>query len=338
MNNKKTAFVTGATGLLGNNLVRALIEQGWRVRALVRSEEKGRRQFGDIADIELVIGDMCNVPAFAKRLTGCDVLFHTAAYFRDNYKGGSHWEELKAINIEGTGHLLEQAYRADVRHFVHTSSIAVLNGEPGALLDETCLRSTDNADAYYRSKILADQVALDFLQCHPDMNGSLVLPGWMWGPGDLGPTSSGQLASEVLRGKLPGLVPGSFSIVDARDVAQALILAAERGKRGARYLAAGRHMTMRELVPLLGNIAGVKTPSRVLPLPLLYLLATLQEAYARISGKPVLLSLATVRLMVREANRSHFNPAKSERELGLVFRPLEQTLQATLDWMRKRNA
>ncbi|MCP1104027.1 SDR family oxidoreductase [Serratia nevei] len=334
MSDTKTAFVTGATGLLGNHVVHALLAQGWQVRALVRSEEKGRRQFGDIAGIERVTGDMKDVAAFADRLAGCDVLFHTAAYFRDNYKGGNHWHELKAINIEGTGHLLEQAHRAGIRRFVHTSSVAVLTGAPGQLLDETCLRRPENADDYYRSKILADDVVLDFLRRYPDMHGCMVLPGWMWGPADLGPTSSGQLARDILHGKLPGLIPGSFSLVDARDVAQALILAAQRGQCGGRYLAAGRHMTMQELVPMLGSIAGVKTPTRVLPMILLYALAVLQEAYSRLSGKPILLSLATVRLMMREADRSHYNPAKSERELGLSFRPLEQTLVDTLSWLR----
>lgn len=330
----KTAFVTGATGLLGTNLVRELVSQGIAVKALVRSLEKGRKQFGTTEGIELVAGDMTDVNAFAEHLHGCDVLFHTAAYFRDNYKGGSHWAQLKAVNITGTEHLLNQAYRCGVRRFVHASSIAVLNGEPGAPIDETCLRRPQDADDYYRSKILADDIVLEFLRQHPQMNGSLILPGWMWGPGDLGPTSSGQLANDVMHGKLPGLVAGSFSVVDARDVALAMILAAERGRRGERYLAAGRHITMHQLVPLLGKIAGVKTPKRTLPMPLLYVLATLQEAYSRLSGKPVLLSMATVRLMVKEANRSHFNHAKSERELGLTFRPLEQTLQDTLAWLR----
>ncbi|MNG71456.1 3 beta-hydroxysteroid dehydrogenase/Delta 5--_4-isomerase [compost metagenome] len=338
MMNMKTAFVTGATGLLGNNLVRELVAKGCHVKALVRSLDKGRRQFGSIEGIELIAGDMADVAAFAAHLQGCDVLFHTAAYFRDNYKGGSHWSELKAINVDGTERLLEQAYRAGIRRFVHTSSIAVLNGEPGMPIDETCLRRSEDADDYYRSKILADEVVLAFLQSHPDMNGSLVLPGWMWGPADLGPTSSGQLANDVMNGKLPGLVPGSFSVVDARDVALAMILAAERGKRAERYLAAGRHMTMQQLVPLLGKIAGVQTPKRTLPLPLLYIIAALQEAYARLSGKPVLLSLATVRLMVKEANRSHFNHAKSERELGLTFRPVEQTIGDTVTWLRNHAA
>ncbi|POA31739.1 MULTISPECIES: SDR family oxidoreductase [unclassified Pseudomonas] len=330
----RSTFVTGATGLLGNNLVRELIAGGYEVKALVRSRAKGEQQFKDLPGVRLVVGDMADVDAFAASMQGCDTLFHTAAFFRDNYKGGSHWEELERINVTGTQRLLEHAHAAGIRRFIHTSSIAVLDGAPGTSIDETCLRDEADADDYYRSKILADRVVLSFLEDHPDLHACMVLPGWMWGPADSGPTSSGQLLNDVVRNKLPGLVPGSFSVVDARDVALAQIAAAQHGRRGERYLAAGRHMTMAELVPLLGKIAGVKTPLRQLPLSLLYALAFTQELYARLTGKPILLSMATVRLMVREAGRTHFNPDKSKQELGLRFRPVEQTLTDTLAWYR----
>ena len=333
--NNTTAFVTGSTGLLGNNLVRELVGRGIAVKALVRSIAKGQQQFSGMAGVELVLGDMTDVAAFAQSLQGCNVVFHTAAYFRDNYKGGSHWSALKRINVDGTQQLLEHAYRLGIRRFVQTSSIAVLNGVPGTLIDETCLREIADADDYYRSKIMADQVVLAFLKQHPDMHANMVLPGWMWGPSDIGPTSSGQFVNDVVLGKLPGLAPGSFSVVDARDVSLAHIVAAERGRRGERYLAAGRHIMLTELVPLLGKIAGVKTPTRRLPLPLLYTLAVVQELYARITGKPILLSLASVKLMVKEADRSHFNHSKSERELGLTFRPMEQTVADTVAWYRQ---
>lgn len=106
--------------------------------------------------------------------------------------------------------MLEHARCAGIRRFVHTSSVAVLAGEAGQLLDETCLRREEDADDYYRSKIMADHAVLDFLQRYPDMHGNMVLPGWMWGPADLGPTSSGQLARDVLLGKLPGLIRAVF--------------------------------------------------------------------------------------------------------------------------------
>ena len=331
----RNAFVTGATGLLGNNLVRELVARGYSVKALVRSRAKGEQQFNDLPGVELVAGDMADIEAFAASLQGCDTVFHTAAFFRDNYKGGSHWEELEKINVAGTRDLLQQAYRAGIRRFVHTSSIAVLDGPPGTAIDETCLRAEADADDYYRSKILADRVVLAFLETDPQMHACMVLPGWMWGPGDMGPTSSGQLVNDVVNGKLPGLIPGTFSVVDARDVAWAQIAAAKNGRRAERYLAAGRNLTMRQLVPALGRIAGVKTPARQLPLPALYLLAAVQEVYARLTGKPILLSMATLRLLIREEHRTCFNHRKSEQELGLSFRALELTMSDTVTWYRE---
>ena len=173
-----------------------------------------------------------------------------------------------------------------------------------------------------------------FLDACPDMHACKVLPCWMWGPGDTGPTSAGQLVNDVVRGKLPGLIPGSFSMVDARDVALAQIAAATQGRSGERYLAAGRHMTMAELVPVVGRLAGVRTPTRHLQLPVRLYIVSVQEMYARLTGKPILLSLATLRLLVREKDRTRFDHRKSEQVLGLSFRALELTIADTVAWYR----
>lgn len=328
-----TAFVTGATGLLGNNLVRELIAEGWHVRALVRSSEKAARQFAGL-DLEIVTGDMRDVPGFSNALRGVDVVFHTAAYFRDSYKGGSHWDALQATNVEGTRALLHHVWRAGVRRFVHTSSVAVLRGAPGQLIDETMLRDERDADDYYRSKIIADRVVRDFLDQHPDFWAAMVLPGWMHGPGDIGPTSAGQTVLDVALGRLPGVPPGSFSVVDARDVARAMILANRQGRRGERYLAAGRHMTMADLLPLIAQATGAKAPTRRIPLLLLHMIAAGNELYARMMGKPVLLGWAMARTIATENDRSHYNPAKTERELGLEFRSVVETLRDEVTWFR----
>ncbi|RKE84717.1 SDR family oxidoreductase [Rhizobium sp. AG855] len=329
------AFVTGATGLLGNNLVRELIAAGWRVRALARSLDKARHQFENL-DVETVHGDMADVQGFAKALSGVDTVFHTAAYFRDSYKGGRHWDALYAANVTGTEHLLHAAYREGVRRFVHTSSVAVLHGARGVLIDETMLRDERNADDYYRSKILADRAVLAFLHSHPDFWASLVLPGWMHGPGDVGPTAAGQTVIDVALQRLPGVPPGSFSVVDARDVARAMLLANEKGRRGERYLAAGRHMTMSELLPLIARKTGARAPVRSIPLWLMRVLAAGYEVYARLTGRPVLMSWAMARTVARENERSRYDPGKSERELGLRFRPVEETLGDEVAWFRAK--
>ncbi|WP_295947982.1 NAD-dependent epimerase/dehydratase family protein [uncultured Bartonella sp.] len=246
---KKTVFVTGAFGLLGNNLVRQLLAKGYHVKALVRSRQKANKQFAPHDELDIIQGDMTDVSSFESHLNGCESVFHTAAFFRDNYKGGSHWADLENININGTKSLLDAALKAGVKQFVHVSSIAVLDGEAGSLIDETCDRNIENSDDYYRSKIISERTVREFAALHPTMKCYYILPGWMWGPGDMGPTSAGQLALDVMNGKLPAIVPGTFSVVDARDVAAALIMVTLKGKPGERYLAAGHHIQMKTLYP-----------------------------------------------------------------------------------------
>lgn len=328
----QTVFVTGATGLLGNNLVRALIAKGMTVRALVRSRHKAREQFHGLSNIEIIEGDMQNVADFADSLVGCDALFHTAAYFRDSYYGGRHWTLLERINVKGTNDLLNAAYAAGIRRFVHTSSIAVVNGPRGALIDESMKRDVSEADDYYRSKILCDRVVSDFLLRHPDMFGVFVMPGWMHGPGDIGPTSAGQFTLDFMQRKLPGIPPATVSFVDARDVAAAMISAVDNGRRGEHYLAAGRHTSMRDLMRMYQEVTGIPAPIRAIPPLLLWIVAGCQEIIARISGRPALLSVATVRIMRREIDRSHFDHSKSEAELRLGFRPITETIRDEVDW------
>lgn len=327
------AFVTGATGLLGNNLVRELVVRGVRVRALTRSLEKAKQQLAELP-VEIIAGDMSNVADLAPALQGVDTIFHTAAHFRDSYKGGKHWATLYRTNVEGTRELLSCAYRAGVRQFVHTSSIAVVTGPKGSLINESMSRDEQNADDYYRSKILAEREVTGFLGSHPDMWAAMVLPGWMFGPGDAGPTSAGQLVQDFVQRKLPGIPRATFSVVDARDVARAMIAVVEYGRRGERYLAAGRYMTVTEICRCLETVSGVKAPSLSLPLPVLHVVGAAFEAWARVSGKPVLMSLASVRLMAQERGRTRFDSSKAERDLGIRFRPVEETLRDVVNWYR----
>lgn len=332
MMSTQTAFVTGATGLLGNNLVRELVKLGWTVKALARSREKAVRQVGDLAGVEIVVGDMTDVNSWSKHLSGTDVLFHTAAHFRASYQGGNHDAALQRVNVEGTRDLLAAAYKQGVRRMVHTSSIAVLDGPRGAVINEEMTRKLPERDPYYRSKVLSDMEVFTFLDQHPDFFATFVLPGWMHGPGDVGPTQAGQTVIDFVSGKLPGVVPATFSFVDARDVALAQIAAAARGRRGERYLAAGRHLNMADLFSHLQKVSGVKAPTRRVPAALLFTIACFAELQARITGKPALLSLATVQIMMQERDRSRFDHSKSERELGISFRPVEETLADEIAW------
>ncbi|MDF3837909.1 SDR family oxidoreductase [Cupriavidus basilensis] len=332
----KTAFVTGSTGLLGSNLVALLLSQGYAVKALARDAAKARRQLpADAGDrLSVVVGDVRQRQAYEDALQGVDVVFHAAAHFRDSYKGGRHWPQLYETNVLATGQLLDAAYRQGVRRFVHISSIAVLRGGTGQLLTEDDLQTDVGAvDDYYRSKIEADETVYRFVAAHPDMRACLVLPGWMHGPRDAGPTSAGQFVLDYLQGKLPGVIDAAFSVVDARDVAAVALAASERGVPGRRYLAAGRPLHMRELMAAMEKVSGRAAPTRAVPRWLLFVVAAVQESYARLTGKPVLLSMATVRNIAQDHGR-RFSGERIQQEFGLGFRPLEQTLSDELDWLR----
>ena len=154
----------------------------------------------------------------------------------------------------------------------------MLDGPPGSVIDETMARALADANDYFKSKILCDHAIHEFLARHADFQATFVLPGFMFGPGDIGPTASGQLVLDFARRKLPGLVPGSFSVVDARDVAAFSVAAAERGRRGEKYLCAGRHMTMYDVAAHLERATGTRAPRRRIPFGLLFAIATGYEA------------------------------------------------------------
>ncbi|EHJ53232.1 SDR family oxidoreductase [Streptococcus macacae] len=327
------AFVTGATGLLGNNLVRALLKENIEVTALVRSMDKAKQQF-DQLPIHLVQGDILKPESYKDYLADCDSLFHTAAFFRDSHKGGKHWQELYDTNITGTLDLLQAAYDAGIRQIVHTSSIAVLKGEPNQLIDETMSRDPSTKIEYYRSKILSDQAVHNFLDKHPDAFITFVLPGSMYGPGDMGPTSTGQMILNYMQQKLPGIIKASYSVADARDVADIHILAMKYGRNRERYLAAGRYMTMEEVMKTLEKVSGIPAPKKRIPMPLLRLFAIWNEIYHFITGKPILVSKDLVELFNEEYQRTHFDQTKMKNELGGQFRPVEETMLDTIKWYR----
>jgi dihydroflavonol-4-reductase len=330
------AFVTGATGLLGTNLVRLLWEQGHGVRALVRSREKAEATF-DGLELEIVVGDMADVPAFAEALNGCDALFHTAAYFREYYQPGDHWPTLERINVHAVIELLTEAAGRGVKTAVHTSSSGVIepnsNGTPG---DESSPLSPESqSNLYFKSKVLAEQAVRAWMAEHTTMRVVMILPGWMFGPADSGPTGSGKLVLDYLDRKIPGIVDGGASIVDARDVAQAMIAAAERGEHGSRYIVAGEYHSLEDVMKTLESVSDIPAPSRRIPYPLILTYAWFAELGARFTGRAPTVSLDGVRIMHA---KHRMNSNKAIRELGAGFRPLADTLRDEVEWFRLRRS
>ena len=274
---------------------------------------------------------MGEVGAFAAALAGCDVVFHAAAHFRDSYKGGRHWDELRRINVDGTAAIAAaHRGRASIRA---PSSIAVLDGPPGTLIDETCDRLPADADDYYRSKILADDAVRAFLRLHPDMHACFVLPGWMWGQAISGRPRRGNWsmtwraascragARQFLGGRCPRR--GAGPDCRGRTWSPGRTLSGGRAPHGNGRTdpaagAGGRNSRADASCRCPAVRAGGHSGS---------LCAHHGQAGAAGAGDGAPDGA--------RGGRTRFNPAKSEHELGLHFRPLAQTLADTVGWYRQ---
>lgn len=317
--------------MLGSNLVHALLDQGHDVRGLVRSKEKAQRVF-DGVKIDFVTGDMSDVAGFATSLAGCDVLFHTAAYFREYYQPGDHKATLEKINVQGTVDLLIAAEKQGVKKAIHISSSGVIGKKPdGSPGDETTPPDDRAAsNLYFASKVDTELAIKRFLK-ERALPVVMILPGWMWGPGDSAPTAAGKLALDFLNRKLPGVVDGGSSLVDARDVAQATVTAADRGKSGERYIVGGNYFDFVDIFAALERVTGVPAPTRKIPYALSLAVGAASQTWARLTGSQALVTVAGIRTM---RGRNNVDSSKAIRELGATFRPFEETIRDELAWFR----
>lgn len=328
------AFVTGCTGMLGSNLVYLLAERGHQVRALVRSEEKAKKLFGEQAGITFVVGDMENTEGFSHELFGNDVLFHTAAYLREYFvRAGNHGPKLERVNIRGTIKLLKAAEDHGVKKAIYVSAGGVIGRKPdGGPGDEVAPPSQlIYRNHYLRSKFLAEQEITKFLQ-HHKLPVVLILPGVILGPSDSGPTASGQFILDYIHGRIPGILGGGMPLVDARDVAEAMIAAIDKGRSGERYVIGGRYFDMEQIYELLEKATGIPAPRRRIPDAVARAVARISVFVGRLTGKPVAISPEGLDIIL---SRLQFDSSKAFKELGVSFRPTLDTLRDEVEWYKQ---
>jgi dihydroflavonol-4-reductase len=320
-----TAVVTGATGHVGANLVRALIAEGRPVRCLVHVNSRAV----DGLPVETVSGDIGDLTSLYRAFEGADVVFHLAARLSLSM---DDWPALESVNVAGTRNVVEACLRSGVRRLVHFSSIHALVQEPFSIpVDESRpLVDSRGCPPYDRSKAAADMEVRRGIE--RGLDAVTVYPTAIIGPHDYQPSYFGEALQLMARRKIPALVTGGFDWVDARDVVAGALAAAVKAPRGARYLLSGHWVSMCDIAAGVAEITGAPANKFVCPLWLARAGAPVIEGIGRLSGRRPLYTGVSLRAL--RSNR-HISHEKAARELGYRPRPFRETLADTLRWFQE---
>jgi len=318
----KVAFVTGATGFVGLNLVEALLARGWRVLALHRAGSDLR--YLRRLPAERVVADVTDAASLRRALPpDVDAVFHVAG-------DTSQWAGANArqdrINIDGTRNMVGAALERRARRFVHTSSISAWGQVRGRIDERTAQRGGASPVNYQRSKYLAEQAVRAGIE--RGLDAVILNPAGILGPYDT--HSWARLFFLVAEKRLPGIPPGRSSFCHAREVALAHVAAAERGRTGENYLLGGTDASYQELLREIGAAVGRPVPERVTPAWALHAAAALGALWGRVSGREPTLTPEAAERVTRELT---CDCSKAVRELGLRAVPLRDMVADCARWL-----
>lgn len=318
----RTAFVTGATGFVGLNLVQRLMAEGWDVTALHRpsSDLTFLNRFAP----RLAVGSITDQASLLAAIPqGTDTLFHVAG-------NTSMWRKLDAEqtrdNVDGTRNVVEAAKAKGVRRLIVTSSISAYGPVSGEVTEATPSLADKSSVNYERTKWQAQEIARAAIG--DGLEVVIMQPGAIMGPYDIGTWS--RMFLMVRDGKLPGVPPAKLSFAHVREIVGAHIAAADKGENGGQYLLAGENSTMLQLVTEIGLLLGKSTPKKPLPLGLMRVAATLGGLVSAVTGKEPSI---TAEMVEAFSHPMTTRSEKAQRDLGYKVVPLKEMVKDCYDWM-----
>ncbi|MHB1314132.1 MAG: NAD-dependent epimerase/dehydratase family protein [Christensenellales bacterium] len=329
--NRKIYLLTGAAGNLGSNVSRMLIASGETVRALVLN--------GDPAivhiprEAEVCSGDVLDVSSLERFFAvpeGTDIyVIHCASIVAldPNYS-----QKVHDVNITGTQNILDQCVKHNVKKLVYissTSAIPALSG--GQPIVEVSRFDPRPIVGYYgKSKAAASQLVMNAVSQY-DLDASIVFPTGIFGPYDYGFGLITRNIINMVEGKIPAGVAGTFNSADVRDLAAGVISCCAKGRKGEGYIMGNKTVTMQDLFDAIAEASGCRRVTTILPAGMARVLASIFETWSRITKKPTLLTKFTIYNLVRNNN---FSSEKAAEELGYHFRPFSETIRDEVLWLR----
>jgi dihydroflavonol-4-reductase len=317
--------VTGASGHVGNVLCRELIKAGHKVKGLVHWDEDDLANIG----VEMVRGDILEKDTLNNLCRDSEIIFHLAAKISIDEK---ERDLVYRTNIHGTQNLLEAASKFPIKKLIHFSTIHALDPFPlDSELNETRPFIDHTNMIYEQSKTESEKLVLK--AASEGLDAVVITPTAIIGPYDYKPSFLGQALIKMYKNSLPMLVPGGYDWVDVRDVVACSIAAADKGKKGERYIASGHFLSLKDLSKLVSQVTGRKTPSFTGTTALAKIGLPFITLYARIKNEAPLYTGNSLEIL-KYSNR-FISHAKAGSELNYKPRPLADTLKDTFDWYIK---
>jgi len=316
--------ITGASGHIGNCLVRELIKRGASIRVLVHNFRNDLEKM----DVGLIQGDLLEPESLKILCQGVDVVLHLAAHIAlDNRLS----DQVYATNVTGTINLIKAAQSGRVKKFIHFSSIEAFQiHSPDQILDENRSLIETRKAIYGFTKAESEREILKASK--EGLNAVILSPSAVIGPFDYRGSTLGKALCAIYQDKLPFLVSGGYNWVDVRDVVVASIKAIESGRKGEKYILSGNFATLKEMASLISEVSGCKVPPFV-PVSLARLACPFFQLYSAATRKEPLYTNHSLDLLV--SSPANISYDKANKELGYEPRPLNQTIIETFKWYKE---
>ncbi len=321
-------LVTGATGHIGNVLVRELLSRGEKVRVLILPQDDVSSLEG--LDIERYPGDVLDYASLRKAMDGAQEVYHLAGIVTIM---PGQWEKLYQINVVGTRNIIQACLDSGVHRLVYTSSIHAIATPPhGTVIDEKQpFDPTRAVGEYDKSKAMATLEVLEGVR--RGLDAVIVCPTGVIGPYDYRVSEVGGAILSSLKSRVQFYLEGAYDFVDVRDVASGMILACQRGRTGESYILAGERLSMKEVLQIVGELKGELLAFIKIPLRLAHFVTHFTPWYYRtFKKKPRITPYSLYTL----CSNSVISPDKAYRELGYTPRAMRQSIEDTARWFVQR--
>jgi len=318
--------VTGATGHVGNVLIRELVSRGERVRAIIPPFEDTTSLEG--LEVERIEADILNVGLLAPAFEKADAVYHLAGLI---FVSPRRRPVQYQVNVTGTRNVVEACLQSGVGRLIYTSSIqAIVEPPHGTVFDEAHPFDTDGVIGdYAKSKAQASLEVLSAVE--RGLDAVIVCPTGVAGPYDFKPSPMGQWLLDLAKNRLAGriYIGGAFDFVDVRDVAMGHILACQSGRKGQAYILSGERVIEADVASMVQEVAGVAGRCYQIPPWLARVMARIFYIYCYLRDATPQLTLDFVRVLTGNSFISH---EKANVELGYSPRPFRETVVDTIHW------